>query len=143
MWQRVVDLHVCCVQCRVNFPKFSDDICSPTLPPNPGGTDNFVFTTGRLIKLNTHLHSTPYLRINGAIPSLPMTSCVNRQFHFYFYTTTSGVPRNFFGGGGSTNLVEDKGQWERGSGGGRPLVRVSGGSCNLVKEISFRIVKFS
>ena len=55
----------------------------------------------------------------------------------------SGVPRNFFSGGGSTNSVEDRGQREQGSGGGSPLVRVSGGSCNLVQEISFHIVKFS
>ena len=46
-------------------------------------------------------------------------------------------------GGGSTNSVEDTGQTERGSGGGSPLVRGSGGSCNLVQEISFHIVKFS
>ena len=45
--------------------------------------------------------------------------------------------------GCSTNSVEDRGQRERGSGGGRPLVRGSGGSCNLVQEISFHIVKFS
>ena len=37
----------------------------------------------------------------------------------------------------------DRGQRERGSGGGSRLVRGSGGSCNLVQEISFRIVKFS
>ena len=54
----------------------------------------------------------------------------------------SGVPRNFFSGGGSTNSVEDRGQRGRGSGGGSPLVRGSGGSCNLVQEISFHIVKF-
>ena len=49
-----------------------------------------------------------------------------------------------FGGGGcSTYLVEDRGQRERGSGGGSPLVSGSGGSCNLVQEISFYIVKFS
>ena len=42
--------------------------------------------------------------------------------------------------GGSTNSVEDR-EWE--SGGGSPLVRGSGGSCNLVQEISFHIVKFS
>ena len=54
----------------------------------------------------------------------------------------SGVPRNFFGGG-STNSAEDRGQRERGSVGGSPLVRGSGGSCNLVQEISFHIVKFS
>ena len=46
-------------------------------------------------------------------------------------------------GGGSTNSVEDRGQRERGSGGGSRLVRGSEGSCNLVQEISFRIVKFS
>ena len=54
----------------------------------------------------------------------------------------SGVPRNFVRGG-STNSVEDRGQREQGSGGGSPLVRGSGGSCNLVQEISFLIVKFS
>ena len=55
----------------------------------------------------------------------------------------SDVPRNFVRGGGSTNSVEDRGQRERGSAGGSPLVRGSGGSCNLVQEISFNIVKFS
>jgi hypothetical protein len=56
----------------------------------------------------------------------------------------SGIPRNFFGGRkGSTNSVEDRAQTERGSGGGSPLVRGPGGSCNLVEEISFHIVKFS
>ena len=49
----------------------------------------------------------------------------------------------FSGGGGSTNSVEDRGQRGRGSGGGSPLVRGSGGSCNLIQEISFHIVKFS
>ena len=43
-------------------------------------------------------------------------------------------------GGGSTNSVEDR---ERGSAGGSPLVTGSGGSCNLVQEISFHIVKVS
>jgi len=48
-----------------------------------------------------------------------------------------------WGGGGSTNSVEDRGQRTRGSGGGSPLVRSSGGSCNLVQEISFHIVTSS
>ena len=52
----------------------------------------------------------------------------------------SGVPRNFFQGGFNKFSW---GQRERGSGGGSPLVRGSGGSCNLVQEISFHIVKFS
>jgi len=51
--------------------------------------------------------------------------------------------KEFFSGGGLTTSVEDRGQRERGSGGGRPLVRGSEGSCNLVHEILFHIVKFS
>jgi len=50
--------------------------------------------------------------------------------------------QEFCSGGGSTNSVENKGQIEWGSGSGSPLVRGSGGSCNLVQEISFLIVKF-
>jgi len=34
-------------------------------------------------------------------------------------------------------------QRERGSGDSSPIVRGSGGRCNLVQEISFHIVKFS
>ena len=56
---------------------------------------------------------------------------------------SSGVSRHFVRGGGSTNSVEDRGQRERGSGGGSPLFRDSAGSCNLVQEIAFHIVKFS
>ena len=48
-----------------------------------------------------------------------------------------------FSGWGSTNSVEDRGQRGRGSGSGSPLVTGSGGSCNLVQEISFHRVKFS
>jgi len=57
----------------------------------------------------------------------------------------SGIPRNFVQGmgGDSTNSIEDRGHRERGSEGVSPLVRGSGGSCNLVQEISFHIVKFS
>ena len=57
----------------------------------------------------------------------------------------SGVPKNFvrWWWGGLTNSVEDSGQRERGSRGGSLLVRGSGGSCNLVQEISFHMVKFS
>jgi hypothetical protein len=48
-----------------------------------------------------------------------------------------------FCSGGSTNSVEGRGQRERKSGGGSPLVRGSGGSCNLVQEISFHTVNVS
>ena len=53
----------------------------------------------------------------------------------------SGVPRNFVRGGGLTNSVEDRENGDLGA--VVPLVRGSGGSCNLVQEISFHIVKFS
>jgi len=56
---------------------------------------------------------------------------------------SSGVPRNFVRGGGSTNSVKDRVQKEQGSEDGSLLVRGSGGSCNLVQGISFHIVKFS
>jgi len=61
----------------------------------------------------------------------------------FFVSIISGVPRNFFLGGGVQQIQLRTGQKKRGSGGGSPLVRVSGGSCNLVQEISFHIVKFS
>ena len=53
----------------------------------------------------------------------------------------SGLPRNFFRGGGSINSVEDRDNGDVGV--VAPLVRGSGCSCNLVQEISFHIVKFS
>ena len=64
-----------------------------------------------------------------------------------WYVQSVAYPVILFGGGAggfnkSTNSVEDRGQRERVSGGGRPLVRGSGGSCNLAQEISFRIVRF-
>ena len=62
----------------------------------------------------------------------------------YLLTPCSTVAYpGFFFGGGSTNSVEDRGQREWGSGGGSSLVRGSGGSCKLVQEISFHMVKFS
>ena len=53
-------------------------------------------------------------------------------------TCSSGVPRNFvrWRGGGSTNSV-DRGQRERGCGGGSPIVRGSGGSCGTRNLISY------
>jgi hypothetical protein len=49
----------------------------------------------------------------------------------------------FGGGGGGGGNKFSCGPREWGSGGGSPLLRGSGGSCNLVQESSFRIVKFS
>jgi len=70
--------------------------------------------------------------------------CFQLTVNIYFRSCVSpavAYPGIFFGGG-STNSVEDRGQTEVGSGGDSPLVRGSGGSCNLVQEISFHIVKF-
>ena len=51
------------------------------------------------------------------------------------------LTQEFCSGGGSTNSVEDR---ENGDlGGGSLLVRGSGGSCNLVQEIAFHVVKVS
>ena len=84
-----------------------------------------------------------------------ITACCSIAFRVPSKTTTLGrkwtqlfarsvaYPGILLGGGGSTNSVEDRGQREQGSGGGSPLLRGSGGSCNLVQEISFHIVKFS
>ena len=55
---------------------------------------------------------------------------------------TVTYPGILFGGGDSTNSVEDRGRREWGNGGGSHLLWGSGGSCNLVQEISFHIVKF-
>ena len=87
-----------------------------------------------------------YCFVTVSYPFLIFVCCALRIFDIYphiYRNIASGVPRNFFVGGGSTNSVEDRGQREWGSGGGSTLVRGSGGSCNLVQEISFRIVKFS
>ena len=67
----------------------------------------------------------------------------NKRMNSLHYDLPVTYPGILFGGGGSTNSVEDRGQRERESGDGSPLVRGSGGSCNLVQEISFHIVKFS
>ena len=57
------------------------------------------------------------------------------------HSRSVAYPGTFFGGG-STNSVEDRGQ-NRDLGCGSPLVRGSGGICNLVQEIPFHIVKLS
>jgi hypothetical protein len=48
----------------------------------------------------------------------------------------NGVPRNFFSGGGVQQIQLSTEDRDRGSGGGSPLVRGSGGSCNLVQARS-------
>ena len=64
-----------------------------------------------------------------ACPSAP---CYTTLCHKLYEFRQWSAQEFCSGGGGSTNSVEDRGQ---GSGGGSPLVRGSGGSCNLVQEI--------
>jgi hypothetical protein len=54
-------------------------------------------------------------------------SRITSDYAFYNALQTNGIPRIFFRGfsRGSTSSVEDRGQRERGSGGGSPLVRCS------------------
>jgi len=52
---------------------------------------------------------------------LPPYPLITFGIEFGQNCTISGVPRNFFRGGGSTNSVEDRGQRERGSGCCSPL----------------------
>ena len=52
-------------------------------------------------------------------------------------------PGILFGGGVQQIQLRTEDRENGDLGGGSPLVRGSGGSCNLVQEISFLIVKFS
>ena len=62
---------------------------------------------------------------------------MRRSAVLWWLFSDSGVPRNFVGGGFNKFSC---GQRERGFGGG---IVGFGGSCNLVQEMSFHIVKFS
>jgi hypothetical protein len=69
----------------------------------------------------------------------PCVQNLKQMIQLSNYGTHQWRTQEFFsrGGGGSTNSVEDRGQREWGSGDGSPLVRGSGGSCNLVQKIHF------
>ena len=55
----------------------------------------------------------------------------------------SGVPRNFVRGGVQQIRLRTEDRKNGYLGAVAPLVRSSGGSCNLIQEISFHVVKFS
>ena len=81
----------------------------------------------------------------GVEPDISRAHCLSLYWVCYFiFSCIQWRTQEFFGGWGcSTSSVEDRGQTEQGSGGGKTLVRGSGCSCNLVQEISFHIVKCS
>jgi hypothetical protein len=61
----------------------------------------------------------------------------------FTFTFTSGVSMNVFREGSQEIQLRTEDRENGDLGGGSPLVRGSGGCCNLVHEISFHIVKFS
>ena len=97
----------------------------------------YFFSSGKnLHKNSAGLNAVPFKYC--ALPLHVVGRC--NRLSRYSEEGRGGVLRNFVSGG-STNSVEDRGQ-RTGIGGGSTLVRVSGGSCNLVQEISFHLVKF-
>ena len=95
-----------------------------------------------LLLLDNHQSGVTIHSVTSSLNAGPSTSQGNHHVSLVDIRP-SGVPRNFvWGGGGSTNSFEDRGQRKGRSGGGSPLVRGSGDSCNSVQEISFHIVTF-
>jgi hypothetical protein len=83
-----------------------------------------------------HLYTTTGSSVEEESPGSNWGSGVPRNFwggggYARNFFGGGGYARNFFGGGSSTNSVEDRGQRERGSGGGSPLVR---GSTQFANE---------
>ena len=75
----------------------------------------------------------------------PFNITVNMQDYWKRHSSTletSGVPRNFFRVGVQQIQLSTEDRENGDLVDGSPLVRGSGGSCNLVQEISFHIVKF-
>ena len=108
-------------------------------------TNNYTYINSTLKHLETiKITLSISVRIAAGVACCPPGQ-EDHENNTFEKTNHSGVPRNFFRGRGasSANSVEDRGRRERGSGGGSPLVNGSGGSCNLVQEILFHIVKFS
>jgi len=90
------------------------------------------------VELYLYPPSGPHRACNGITLPLPLP--------IYIYIYAVAYPGILFGVGGSTNSAEDRGQRTERTGiwgGGSPVVRGSGGSCNLVQEISFLMVKCS
>jgi hypothetical protein len=133
--------HVLCATtgCAVSSTKISTDIIrrpfffqSLLTPWRP---DLSNITT--MLRLPRRLHHTKCYfinRINNFIRKR------NNQWRTQeFFSGEGGSTQEFFPGGFNKF---SRGQRERGSGGGNPLFRDSGGSYNLVQKISFHIVKF-
>jgi len=80
----------------------------------------------------------------------PITFCGEKSYdrrHLAFDRTSERCcqwrTQEFFSGGVQQIQLRTEDREDRDLGAVAPLVRGSGGSCNLVQEISFHIVKFS
>jgi hypothetical protein len=113
-------------------------------------TDSFILTyTSTLfsfiVKLCTAqalVINTPFLRKLPGYFSRTGNFLINGPKQ-YSTLCASGVPRNFFSGGGFNKFSWGQRRANGDLGGGSPLVRGSGGRCHLVQEISLHIVNFS
>jgi len=131
-----------------------------TLPPGKsrypfyrrlGGPQGLVWTGGKSRPHRDLIPDRP-ARSSVAIPTeLPGVPSLLTILKFSKYTeyrkipnTNSGVPRNFVRVVQQIQLrTEDRENGDLGAVTPYPLVKGSGGSCNLVQEISFHIVNVS
>ena len=106
-----------------------------------------------LLSLDERQRVTPCKDQSYSSPGSMLTDSRKQQeLSFFFYISandhhrrlhcTTGVPRNFvWGGGQQIQLRIENG--DLGAVAPYPLAKDSGGSCNLIQEISFHIVKVS
>ena len=160
---------VCCVSLVVDASslKWSKNVCSTLEAPSLATACGYSSDPLYMTAVERQLQQQPDLvdplscpRANKALIHKVRKLSLSQKA----YPSSVAYLGIFLGGGGSTNSVEDRGQRTERTGiwglrfnkfswgqrtertgiwGRRPLVRSSGGSCNLVQEISFHIVKFS
>ena len=101
----------------------------------------FFLRVGDAIERKIRIFVAPHGKLEPSCCAQPYAFV----YHYLRCSDTVAYPGIFFGGGVQQIQLrtENRGQRERGSGGGSPLVRGSGGSCKLVQEISFHMVTFS
>ena len=104
--------------------------------------DKFIHLWSNIFLSNLFFKTFKLFSSLSVGPSFTLTETHRMKYSsvnsIYIDVYSSGVPRNFVRREGvSINAVEDRGQRERGSWGSSPLVRGSGGSCNLVRTRNF------
>ena len=131
-----------CLLGHVNEPRSHDTVkCGTFLPPNYHSF-SAAFTAGCCFS-PVLVWASNFVAVESR--TVPFAVIHEQPFPLPQYYGIGDLPnqwrtQEFFSGGFNKFSW---GQRERGSGGGSPLVRGSGSSCNLVQEISFHIVKFS